>query len=443
MREIGIGLLGCGTVGASVLGLLQANGQLIQARAGCKLVVRAIAVRNPKKTRDICMPDSIEVSDDWRTVVGRDDVDIVCELMGGVDPAYEVALLAIRTGKHFVTANKALLAKHGEQIFSLARKHGVTVHFEASVAGGIPVIRAVKESLSGNHIKRIVGILNGTSNFILSRMEEEQCDFDTALLEAQNQGYAEADPEFDISGVDAAQKLAILSYLSFGLFVSYEKIYTEGIQHITKSDLVYADQLGYAIKHLAIAYHKDTSQIALHVFPALISQQDLLADVNGVKNAVVIEGDAVGELLFYGDGAGGSPTASSVVGDLVMVAAQCMDKDSNSILTPLILHDKNHLTLYPMASLEMPYYLRMHVLNRPGVLADVTKILGDLGISIESIFQTESVEQSMDDTESVPIILLTHVVQESLIQKALIQLTALSVVLSSITMIRVEHRFNK
>jgi homoserine dehydrogenase len=367
-------------------------------------------------------------------VVNDPDVDIVVELIGGYEPARQLVMQAIQNGKHVVTANKALIALHGNEIFAAARNKGVTVAFEAAVAGGIPIIKAIREGLSANVIEWLAGIINGTGNFILTEMRDKGRDFDEVLKEAQALGYAEADPTFDVEGIDAAHKLTILASIAFGIPLQFEKAYTEGISNITREDVNYAEQLGYRIKHLGVSRRTDQG-IELRVHPTLIPHRRLIANVDGVMNAVLVMGDAVGPTLYYGAGAGAKPTASAVVADLIDVVRALTTDPENRVphlaFQPDALSD---LPILPMEDIETAYYLRMQALDRPGVLAEVTRILGDAGISIEAILQKEPLEGQ----EEVPIIMLTHRVREGQMNQAIQAIEQLDNIDGSVTRIRVE-----
>ncbi len=433
MIPVKVGLLGLGTVGGGTVQVLRRNADEISRRAGRDIQVTHAVVRDRERARDIPLK-GVELTDDPLAVVDNPDIDIVAELIGGIEPARELIFRAIDNGKHVVTANKALIATQGNAIFEAAQDRGVMVAFEAAVAGGIPIIKALRESLSGNRIEWLAGIINGTGNYVLSAMREGGRDFQDVLEEAQSLGYAEADPTFDIDGTDAAHKLTILAAIAFGIPLQYERVHKEGIDRITLNDLVYAEQLGYRIKHLGIARQTDRG-IELRVHPTLIPQRRLIANVDGVMNAILVQGDAVGPMLFYGAGAGAEPTASAVVADLVDVVRALTSDPENRV--PHLAFQANALAdipISPMADIETAYYLRMQVVDRPGVLADVTRILGDAGISIEALWQKEAPPHS----SSVPIILLTHEVVERAVDVALRALEELDSVHGNIMRIRVE-----
>jgi homoserine dehydrogenase len=429
-----VGLLGLGTVGCGTVQVLRRNGGEIARRAGREIVVSRAAVRDLTKPRP-CETKDLLLTDDPRAVVDDPDLPVLVELMGGIEPTRELLLRAIARGKHIVTANKALIALHGNELFDAAQAHGVMVAFEAAVAGGIPIIKAVREGLAGNRIDWLAGIINGTSNFILSEMTHKGRDFDEALMEAQRLGYAEADPTFDVEGVDAAHKLTILAAIAFGIPLRYASVYREGISGIRREDVDYARQLGYRIKHLGIA-RRSSGGIELRVHPTLIPDGRPLADVDGVMNGILVCGDAVGPTLYYGPGAGAEPTASAVVADLVDVVRTLTSDPENRVphlaFRPDALED---LPIVPMGQVDSSYYLRMQAVDRPGVLADVTRILGDRGISIEAILQKEP----RLGQDHVPIIMLTHRVAEREMADAIQRIEALDSIEGRLTRIRLEH----
>ncbi|WP_455234996.1 homoserine dehydrogenase [Thiogranum longum] len=434
MKPVNVGLLGLGTVGGGTFNVLRRNAGEIARRAGRGIEITHAAARDYEPAR-VPGIESIKVTDDAFAVVDDPDIDIVVELIGGYDPARDLVMKAIANGKHVVTANKALIALHGNEIFAAAQKQGVMVAFEAAVAGGIPIIKAVREGLAANRIEWIAGIINGTGNFILTEMRDKGRDFADVLAEAQRLGYAEADPTFDVEGIDAAHKLTILASIAFGIPLQFEKVYTEGIAYITREDVSYAEQLGYRIKHLGFARRTEQG-VELRVHPTLIPDRRLIANVDGVMNAVLIKADAVGPTLYYGAGAGAEPTASAVVADLVDVTRTLTADPENRVphlaFQPDALSD---LPIYPVEDFETAYYLRMCVADRPGVLADITRILGDLGISIEAVIQKEPLEGQ----QQVPIILLTRTVREKHMNQAIQQIEALNSVEGRITRIRLEH----
>ena len=428
-----VGLLGLGTVGGGTLNVLHRNAAEISRRAGRDIVVSHAAAReyNPD---DLDSLENVRISDDAFAVVRDPEVDVVVELIGGYSPARELVLEAIENGKHVVTANKALIALHGNEIFSAAQKKGVTVAFEAAVAGGIPIIKALREGLAANHIEWIAGIINGTGNFILTEMRDKGRDFADVLKEAQELGYAEADPTFDVEGIDAAHKLTILASLAFGIPLQFDNCYTEGITRIERQDVEYAEELGYRIKHLGVTRKTDQG-VELRVHPTLIPERRLIANVDGVMNAVLVKGDAVGPTLYYGAGAGSLPTASAVVADIIDVARTLTTDPGNRV--PHLAFQPDELSDTPvlgMDAVETAFYLRLTVEDRAGVLAKVTGILGDSGISIEAVKQKEPLE---GETE-VPLVLLTHRVREGDMNSALAAIEAMDTV-KSISRIRVEY----
>ncbi len=434
MKPVKIGLLGLGTVGGGTATVLLRNAEEITRRLGRSLeIVHAAAREIDQQT--LLDPARVRLTDNGEDVVNDPDVDIVVELIGGYSPAREFVLQAIANGKHVVTANKALIALHGAEIFRAAQEKGVIVAYEAAVAGGIPIIKAVREGLAANRIEWIAGIINGTGNFILTEMRDKGRDFGDVLKEAQELGYAEVDPTFDVEGIDAAHKLTILASLAFGIELQFDKTYTEGISKITPEDVVYAEQLGYRIKHLGIA-RKTAKGIEMRVHPTLIPERRLIANVDGVMNAVLVKADAVGPTLYYGAGAGAEPTASAVVADLVDVA-RAMDADQD--------HRVALLGFQPEAILDIPvleqdafetsYYLRMLAEDRPGVLADVTRIFAVHNISIEAIIQKEP----QPGQSRVQLILLTSVVVEKNMNAAIGEIEALKTIEGQITRIRMEH----
>ncbi len=433
MNPVKIGLLGMGTVGGGTLRVLSRNRDEISRRAGRAIEISCASARDLDKPRDVALA-GIALTGDPAAVCDDPEVRIVCELIGGLEPARTLVLRAIANGKHVVTANKALIAIHGNEIFEAAQAHGVMVAFEAAVAGGIPIIKAIREGLSGNRIEWLAGIINGTGNFILSEMQHRGRDFAAVLREAQRLGYAEADPTFDVEGIDAAHKLTILAAIAFGIPLQFERVYTEGITQITRADIDYADQLGYRIKHLGIARNNGQA-IELRVHPTLIPKRQLLASVMGVMNAVLIKGDALGPSLYYGAGAGAEPTASAVVADLVDVVRTLTSDPENRVphlaFQPHALSDN---AVAPMEDVETAYYLRMSAVDRPGVLADITRILGDRQISIEAILQKEPAPEE----RHVPVIFLTHRIRERAMNDAITHIEALPSIKGSVTRIRLE-----
>ena len=438
MKPINIGLLGIGTVGSGTFAVLKRNQAEIARRAGREIVIKIIADRDIEKARRIA-GDGTLITSDANEVVTHPDVDIVVELIGGYTTAKELTLKAIENGKHVVTANKAMLASHGTEIFAAAEKQGVMVAFEAAVAGGIPIIKALREGLTANRIEWIAGIINGTGNFILSEMRSKGLSFDTVLEQAKELGYAEADPTFDIEGIDAAHKISIMASIAFGIPIQFDKVYTEGITKLTGEDISYAEELGYRIKLLGIT-KKTSKGIELRVHPTLIPSRRLIANVEGVMNAVVVKGDAVGPTLYYGPGAGAEPTASAVVADLVdvtrMHTADPKQRVPHLGVQPNLLLD---IPILPMEEVETSYYLRLQALDRPGVLADITCILAELEISIDAMIQKEPKK----DEEQVDIIVLTHLSIEKNINAAITRIEQLSSVMGKITRIRLEELSSK
>jgi homoserine dehydrogenase len=434
VNPVNVGLLGLGTVGGGTFRVLNRNAGEITRRAGRGIRVLHAAAREYNRE---ALPgiDAVRVTDDVFAVVNDPEVAIVVELIGGYEPARELVLKAIANGKHVVTANKALIAKHGNEIFAAAREQGVMVAFEAAVAGGIPVIKAIREGLAANKIEWLTGIINGTGNFILTEMRDKGRDFAEVLKEAQRRGYAEADPTFDIEGIDAAHKLTILASIAFGIPLQFERVYTEGISHITREDVGYAAEFGYRIKHLGFA-RRSGSGIELRVHPTLIPERRLIANVDGVMNAVLVNADAVGPTLYYGAGAGSEPTASAVVADIIDVVRTLTTDPGNRV--PHLAFQPDALAntpILPMEEVQTAYYLRMLATDKPGVLADVTRILGEAGISIEAILQKEP----QPDALEVPIIILTHSIRERQMNDAIRRIEALDTIHGRITRIRLEH----
>ena len=434
MKPLRIGLLGIGTVGGGTFDVLTRNAEEISRRAGRPLSVVRVAARNEAKARKV-VPVSIPVVTDFRAVVRDPEVDVVVELMGGYEPAKALILDAIEHGKHVVTANKALLAVHGNEIFSAARAKGVIVAFEAAVAGGIPIIKALREGLVANRIEWIAGIINGTTNFILSEMRSKGLAFADVLKQAQAKGYAEADPTFDIEGVDAGHKISILAALAFGIPLSFDKAHIEGITKIEAIDIRYAEEMGYRIKLLGIARRR-AAGIELRVHPTLIPARRLIANVEGVMNAVLVKGDAVGATLYYGAGAGAQPTASAVIADLVDVA-RLIDADVNHRV-PYLAFQPDRIgsePVLPIDEVESSYYLRLRVDDRPGVLADITRVLADNMISIDAMLQKEPAEGEAQ----TDIILLTHETIEGRIRRAIAAIEAQPSTRGKIVLLRLEN----
>ncbi len=436
MKPLHVGLLGFGTVGRGTWDVLHRNGEEISRRAGRPIRINWIGTRTLDKAREGTRGIvGVNLTNDPAIVVRHPDVDIVCELLGGIEPARTLVLDAIAHGKHVITANKALLAQHGNEIFAAAQKNGVMVAFEAAVAGGIPIIKALREGLTANRIEWIAGIINGTSNFILSDMRERGTSFDDALKDAQRLGYAEYDPTFDIEGIDAAHKLTIMAAIAFGIPMQFERAYIEGIAKLTRADIGYAEQLGYRIKLLGITKRKPNG-IELRVHPTLIPARRLIANVEGVMNAILVKGDAVGATLYYGAGAGAEPTASAVVADLVDVTRMHTADPNHRV--PHLAFQPDQLSdapILPIAEVETSYYLRLRAFDKPGVLADITRILADLYISIDAMVQKEPGEGE----EQVDIIMLTHQTIEKNIDAALRKIEKLPAIAAPVTRIRLEQ----
>ncbi len=434
MKPVNVGLLGIGTVGSGTWSVLNRNASEIERRAGRGIRITRVADKALDHARRVT-GGKAKLTADAREVTRAKDIDIVVELIGGYGIARELVLDAIAHGKHVVTANKALLATHGNEIFKAAQKQGVMVAFEASVAGGIPIIKALREGLAANRIEWIAGIINGTSNFILSEMRDKGSAFATVLKEAQKKGYAEADPTFDIEGVDAAHKLTILSALAFGIPMQFPKAYTEGISKLTQQDIGYAEELGYRIKLLGIT-RRAKKGIELRVHPTLVPARRLIANVEGVMNAVLVKGDAVGATMYYGAGAGSLPTASAVVADLVDVTRLITADPEHRV--PHLAFQPDRLAadpILPIGEVETSYYLRMRVQDRPGVLADITRILADLRISIDAMVQKEPEEGE----KSVDIVMLTHRAIEKNVNAAMKKIEKLPTVVGKVTRIRLEE----
>ena len=439
MHPIRIGLLGLGNVGKGVYTVLRRNQEEIRGRAGRGIEVAAIAVRDVARARAY-VGSEVEVTDDAASLVKRPDIDIVVELIGGYTVAREMVLEAIAQGKHVVTANKALLAVHGSEIFKAAQKQGVMVAFEAAVAGGIPIIKALREGLTANRIQWLAGIINGTTNFILSEMRDKGLDFDVALRDAQELGYAEADPTFDIEGVDAAHKVTLMSAIAFGVNVQFDKAYIEGITHLSSTDIRYAEQMGYRIKLLGISRHT-AKGVELRVHPTLIPSRRLIANVEGAMNAVVVHADAVGTTLYYGKGAGSEPTASAVIADLVDVTRMHTSDPSSRVPHLAFQPDamQTNLPILPMDEVVTSYYLRLRVADEAGVLARITSILADDGISIDAIVQREADEVDGENASQTDVIILTHECREAAMNKAMASMQQLPSVLRPIVRIRKEE----
>ena len=434
MKPINVGLLGIGTVGGGTWTVLTRNQEEIIRRAGRPIRITAVADRNLELARSL-VGDQVKLTDDAFALVKDPDIDIIVELIGGYTTAKELVLQAIENGKHVVTANKALLAVHGNEIFAAAQKKGVMVAFEAAVAGGIPIIKALREGLSANRIQWIAGIINGTTNFILSEMRDKGLSFNAVLNEAQKLGYAEADPTFDIEGIDAAHKATLMASIAFGIPIQFDKAHIEGISKLDAVDIKYAEQLGYRIKLLGIAKRQEKG-VELRVHPTLIPEKRLIANVEGAMNAVLVWGDAVGATLYYGKGAGAEPTASAVIADLVDVTrlhtADPQHRVPHLAFQPGQMSD---LPILPMSAVETAYYLRLRALDKPGVLADVTRILADLNISIDAMMQKEP-EEGEDRTD---VVILTHVARECDVDAAITKIEALDSITGKVTRIRMEE----
>lgn len=434
MNPIKVGLLGIGTVGSGTFNVLQRNQEEIRRRAGRGIEIAVVADLNTERARELTNGE-VEIVSDANQVVTRPDIDIVIELIGGYGIARELVLKAIENGKHVVTANKALLAVHGNEIFEAARKKGVIVAFEAAVAGGIPIIKALREGLTANRIQWIAGIINGTTNFILSEMRDKGLDFDVVLKEAQQLGYAEADPTFDIEGVDAAHKVTLMSAIAFGMPVQFDKAHVEGITRLSATDIKYAEELGYRIKLLGITRRRDDG-VELRVHPTLVPATRLIANVEGAMNAVLVQGDAVGATLYYGKGAGAEPTASAVIADLVDVTRLHTADPEHRV--PHLAFQPDELSSVPVLPIEeinSSYYLRMRVSDETGVLAEITRILAEGGISIDAMLQKESREGE----PQTDIIILTHITREKHVNAAIGKIEALPTVLSAVTRLRMEE----
>ena len=438
MKSIQVGLLGIGTVGSGVFNVLQRNQSEIVRRAGRGIEIAMVADLDTARAQSAVGP-TVKVVNDARAVIANPDIDIVIELIGGYGIAKQLTLEAIEAGKHVVTANKALLAVHGTEIFAAASRKGVMVAFEAAVAGGIPIIKSLREGLSANRIQWIAGIINGTTNFILSEMRDKGLDFDVVLKQAQALGYAEADPTFDIEGVDAAHKAALMSAMAFGVPVQFDKAYVEGITKLGATDIKYAEQLGYRIKLLGITKKTDKG-IELRVHPTLVPIKRLIANVEGAMNAVMVHGDAVGTTLYYGKGAGSEPTASAVIADLIDIArlhtADAAQRVPHLAFQPDAM---SNTPVLAMGEVVTSYYLRLNVADEAGVLANVTSILAKAGISIDAVLQREADEVGGEGATQTDLIILTHDCVEAKMNEALVQMQALSTVLAPIVRIRKEE----
>ncbi len=451
MKPIQVGLLGIGTVGSGVFKVLARNNEEIERRAGRGISITMVADLDVERARS-AVGEGVQVVSDARAVIANPDIDIVIELIGGYGIAKQLVMEAIAAGKHVVTANKALLAVHGNEIFAAASAKGVMVAFEAAVAGGIPIIKALREGLTANRIQWLAGIINGTTNFILSEMRDKGLDFDAALKDAQRLGYAEADPTFDIEGVDAAHKVTLMSAIAFGIPVQFDKAYTEGITKLAAQDIRYAEQLGYRIKLLGISKRvewRDTAGklsggIELRVHPSLVPAKRLIANVEGAMNAVVVQGDAVGPTLYYGKGAGSEPTASAVIADLVDIArlhtADPHHRVPHLAFQPGTLQDAmGELPVLPMDEVVTSYYLRLRVADQAGVLAKVTGLLAQHGISVDAMLQREAEDVGGEGSTQTDLIILTHDAREGTVNAVLAELQALPTVLAPIVRIRKEE----
>ncbi|HEY8160009.1 MAG: homoserine dehydrogenase [Methylobacter sp.] len=433
MKPVKVGILGLGTVGGGTVNVLKRNAAEIARRAGREIIITRASAKDLNKQR-ICDTQGIALTTDPFEIINDPEIEIILELIGGAGQVKDMVLKAIANGKHVVTANKSLIALHGNEIFAKASEKGVIVAFEAAVAGGIPIIKAIREGLSGNHIEWLAGIINGTGNFILTEMRDKGRDFADVLAEAQALGYAEADPTFDVEGIDAGHKLTILASIAFGIPLQFDKVFTEGITKITRTDVEYAEQLGYRIKHLGIA-RKTPEGIELRVHPTLIPERRLIANVNGVMNAILVKGDAVGPTLYYGAGAGAEPTASSVVADVIDVVRALTSDPENRV--PHLAFQADALADIPVLSSDMfrtSYYLRLNAEDKPGVLAEVTRILADHQISIEAISQ----KVPLHNETSVPIIILTQITLEKEMNAAIAEIEALKTVTGKVHRIRLE-----
>jgi len=433
LQSVKIGVLGLGTVGGGTVNVLTRNSKEISRRAGRGIEISRAADRDIESPK-ICQTDGISLTTDAMDIINDPEIDIVVELIGGTGVALDLVTKAIENGKHVVTANKALIAMHGNELFAKAQEKGVTIAFEAAVAGGIPIIKAMREGLAANSIEWLAGIINGTGNFILTEMRDKGRDFADVLAEAQALGYAEADPTFDVEGIDAAHKLTIMASIAFGIPLQFDKAYTEGISKISQEDVKYAAELGYRIKHLGIA--KKTEQgVELRVHPTMIPHRRLIANVDGVMNAVLVQGDAVGPTLYYGAGAGSDATASAVVADIIDIVRALTTDPENRV--PHLAFQPDALSdtpILPVEDVVTSYYLRIHTEDKPGVLAEITRIMGEQGISIEAILQKQPEEQG----GIVPVIMLTQEVVEKNMNAAIKQIEALQSVTDSVMRIRME-----
>jgi homoserine dehydrogenase len=428
---INVGIIGFGTVGSGTVRILLGNKDVLKERLGFEINLRKIAVRDIMRGRDVKVPEGV-LTTDVDTVLNDPYIDIVVEVIGGIRPAKDFILKAINNGKHVVTANKALLATDGNEIFTAAQEAGIEIGFEASVAGGIPIIKVIREGLVANRIKAVYGIINGTSNYILTKMTDENVEFSVALKEAQKLGYAEADPTLDIEGIDSAHKLAILAYLSYGIPIPYKDIYTEGISKISSQDIDFASELGYKVKLLAIAKEKD-SEVELRVHPTMIPKDYLISKVDGPFNAVYVEGDATGSTLYYGRGAGAMPTGSAVVSDIVDIARNIKKNATGRI--PVMVRTIRDVRIKKIEDVISMYYFRFSAVDRPGVLSKISGILGNYNISIASVIQ-----KGRRIGEAVPLVVLTHEAKEKDVRQAVEEIDHLPVVMDKTVFIRVEGK---
>ncbi|MCJ0926453.1 homoserine dehydrogenase [Acinetobacter lwoffii] len=435
MKPVRLAILGLGTVGGGALKLLKENAAEIKRRTGREIEITHVGTRRPRP--DLDLPESVKQSADLMDIIRQPDVDVVVEVMGGIHPAFEIIMEAMKHGKHIVTANKALLAEHGNELFKAAEDNAVQIAYEAAVAGGIPIIKVIREGLAANKIEWLAGIINGTGNFILSEMREKGRAFEDVLKEAQELGYAEADPTFDVEGIDAAHKLTILASCAFGIPLQFDKVFTEGIGKITAQDVKYAEDLGFRIKHLGIARRTDAG-IELRVHPTLIPDDQLIANVNGVKNAVLVQANAVGPTLYYGAGAGAGPTASAVVADVVDIVRDIIyTEDGAGTIPQLAFEALSDLPILSREQMTTGYYIRINAEDQMGVLADVTTILSRAGISIDAIMQQPRLSKDL-----IPIVILTDPIVESKMDAALSQIQALPVIHGEIVRIRLESLDN-
>lgn len=435
MKPVRLAILGLGTVGGGALKLLKENAAEIKRRTGREIEITHVGTRRPRP--DLDLPESVKQSADLMDIVRQPDVDVVVEVMGGIHPAFEIIMEAMEHSKHIVTANKALLAEHGNELFKAAEDNAVQIAYEAAVAGGIPIIKVIREGLAANKIEWLAGIINGTGNFILSEMREKGRAFEDVLKEAQELGYAEADPTFDVEGIDAAHKLTILASCAFGIPLQFDKVFTEGIGKVTAQDVKYAEDLGFRIKHLGIARRTDAG-IELRVHPTLIPDDQLIANVNGVKNAVLVQANAVGPTLYYGAGAGAGPTASAVVADVVDIVRDIIyTEDGAGTIPQLAFEALSDLPILSREQMTTGYYIRINAEDQMGVLADVTTILSRAGISIDAIMQQPRLSKDL-----IPIVILTDPIVESKMDAALSQIQALPVIHGEIVRIRLESLDN-